>query len=98
MHLGNYSVLFNYPKLLTARKAYLFNANILLVMLYGYASWNTMILEESKLQVTQRAMERFIMGINRLQYITSDELWGRSACTYNRKRKWAGHTVKVREN
>ena len=91
-------------KVASSTKADLFNSAVLPVLLYGCETWNTTLAEERKLAVTQRAMERRIVGVSRLQHITNEELRSKSGVKdvveemFKRKSRWAGHVARMKDN
>ena len=91
-------------KATSSTKADLFNSVVLPVLLYGCETWNTTLAEEGKLATTQRAMERRIVGVSRLQHIRNEELRSKSGVKdvveemYKRKATWAGHVARMKDN
>ncbi|KHN87558.1 Putative uncharacterized transposon-derived protein F52C9.6, partial [Toxocara canis] len=82
-------------------KAELFNSTVLPVLLYGCETWNTTLAEENKLATTQRATERRMVGVSRLQHIANEDCSGvkdfiEEIC--KRKQRWAGHVARMKDN
>ncbi|EYC33367.1 hypothetical protein Y032_0002g753 [Ancylostoma ceylanicum] len=55
-------------------KSQLFHSSVLPALLYGCETWNLTRAEERSLQVTQRAMERQMLGISRLEHKKNEEI------------------------
>ncbi|EYC18152.1 hypothetical protein Y032_0028g1704 [Ancylostoma ceylanicum] len=55
-------------------KSQLFHSSVLPALLYGCETWNLTKAEERCLQVTQRAMERQMLGISRLEHKKNEEI------------------------
>ncbi|VDM38828.1 unnamed protein product [Toxocara canis] len=85
-------------------EADLFHSTIVPALLYGAECWPITKAVEDKLSVTQRSMERRICKISLRDHVTSDEIRRRTGFTdvvqeiYKRKREWAGHVVRIRDN
>ena len=84
-------------------RAAIFNTHVLPAMVYASETWNTTQSEEESLRVTQRAMERRMLGVRRRE-LHNDELRERSKVAdvverlYVSKRRWAGHVVRRSDN
>ncbi|VDM43446.1 unnamed protein product [Toxocara canis] len=91
-------------KTLPSVKTRLFISIILLVLLYGCETWNTMLAGERKLGLTGRLMERRMVGIDRLQHMPDENLRSRSGvwdivglmCA--RKHSWAYHVARMNDD
>ncbi|EYB84421.1 hypothetical protein Y032_0317g2333 [Ancylostoma ceylanicum] len=55
-------------------KSQLSHSNVLPALLYGCETWNLTKAEERSLQVAQRAMERRMLGISRLEHKKNEEI------------------------
>ncbi|EYC35277.1 hypothetical protein Y032_1088g3582 [Ancylostoma ceylanicum] len=51
-----------------------FHSSVLPTLLYGCETWNLTKAEERSLQVTQRAMERQLLRISKMQHIRNKEM------------------------
>ena len=58
----------------SANRARLFNTVVLPSVFYGSETWALTKKEEKKLAVTQRAMERRMLGLSLLDHVSNDEL------------------------
>ena len=69
-------------------------------MTYGCQCWSLTNNQKEKLQVTQRKMERMMLGISRREHITNTQLRRQSKLddvlerTQKLKWNWAGHVVR----
>ncbi|EYC32701.1 hypothetical protein Y032_0002g1052 [Ancylostoma ceylanicum] len=85
-------------------KSRLFHSSVLPALLYGCETWNLTKAEERSLQVTQRAMERRMLGISKMQHIRNKEIREVSQLhdiinlLYRRKKAWAGHVARMKDN
>uniref|UniRef100_A0A0N5C0B1 Reverse transcriptase domain-containing protein n=1 Tax=Strongyloides papillosus TaxID=174720 RepID=A0A0N5C0B1_STREA len=78
----------------------LFNSMVLPAMLYGCETWNLRKSDKEKLKVTQRAMEKRILGVTRRDEIHNKDL--RKQTNFNdivqsaliNKLRWAGHIAR----
>ena len=88
--------IFHDKKATSSTKADLFNSVALPVLFYGCETWNTTLAEEGELATTQRAMERRIVGVSRLQH--KSEVKDFVEEMYKRKATWAGHVARMKDN
>ena len=85
-------------------RARVFDSHVLPAMIYASETWNTTKSEESRLVVTQRAMERAMCHVSILDKIPSDTIRQRTKVTdivekiYEAKRRWAGHVARLTDN
>ncbi|KAI5739732.1 hypothetical protein M8J77_022721 [Diaphorina citri] len=86
------------------KRADLFNTYILSAMTYGGETWNTTKKEEESLRVTQRAIERRMCKISRMDHIKNTEIRERTKVKdvveviYGNKKRWAGHVARFKDN
>ena len=84
-------------------RANIFNSTILPAMLYGSETWSLTKEEELKLEVTERAMERIMLGISLKDHITNEEIRRRSKVqdvvelSRINKLNWAGHVSRMKD-
>ena len=82
----------------------LFNSHILPSLTYGSETWNTTKKEEESLRTTQRAIERRICNISKLEHKRHTEIRKISMIKdlqetiYDSKRRWAGHIARNKDN
>uniref|UniRef100_A0A0N5BPB8 Reverse transcriptase domain-containing protein n=1 Tax=Strongyloides papillosus TaxID=174720 RepID=A0A0N5BPB8_STREA len=77
---------------------------VLPAMLYGWETWNLRKSDKKKLKVTQRVMERRILGVTRRDEIHNEDL--RKQTNFNdivhsaftNKLRWAGHIARRIDN
>lgn len=87
-----------------AKRADVFNTHILPALTYGGETWNTTQKEEESLRVTQRAIERRMCKISRLEHIRNTEIRERTKVKdvveviYGNKKRWAGHVARFKDN
>ncbi|CEF61413.1 Reverse transcriptase domain-containing protein [Strongyloides ratti] len=82
----------------------LFNSMVLPAMLYGCKTWNLRKSDREKLEVTQRAMEKRILGGTKRDEIYNEDL--RKQTNFNdivqsaltNKLRWAGHIARRMDN
>lgn len=88
----------------TFLRAHLFNSTILPVLNYGSEVWTMRESDKQKLQKTQRAMERRVLGIRLAQKIPSRTIRQRTNFkdvymdAVERKFRWAGHVARREDN
>ncbi|KAG6941071.1 hypothetical protein G0U57_007169, partial [Chelydra serpentina] len=82
----------------------LFNSTVLPAMLYGSETWSLTKIEEHQLSVTQRAMERTLLGISLRDHIPNETIRQQSGVrdvvveSRLSKMRWAGHVVRLSDN
>jgi Reverse transcriptase (RNA-dependent DNA polymerase) len=85
-------------------KRRLMDSVILPILTYGAQTWNLSSENERKLQVEQKAMERRILGISRIQHITNEIIRSRTkfkdALLHAKEIKWnfAGHVQRLNDD
>ncbi|CAF1012995.1 unnamed protein product [Adineta ricciae] len=85
-------------------RAHLFNSMVLPALNYGCEVWTMRDIEKQKLQTTQRAMERRVLGIKLVQKIPNTTIRQRTQFkdayidAVKRKLQWAGHVVRREDN
>ena len=83
--------------------ANLFSSMVMPAMLYGSETWSLTKAEENSLSVTQRAMERRMLGISIRDRIPNEVLRERSGLhdivveSRRRKMQWAGHVARMHD-
>ena len=84
-------------------RASIFNTHVLPALTYAAETWNPTGTEEQALRVTQRAMERRMLGVRRRD-LHNDQLRAQTNVhdvvkhIYTSKRRWAGHVVRRADN
>ena len=84
-------------------RANLFSSMVMPAMLYGSETWSLTKAEENSLSVTQRAMERRMLGISIRDRIPNEVLRERSGLhdivveSRRRKMQWAGHVARMHD-
>src|SRR5713101_4669130 len=82
----------------------LFNSHILPSLTYGSETWNITKKEEESLRTTQRAIERRIYSISKLEHIRHTKIRKISRIKdvqetiYENKRRWADHIARMKDN
>ena len=71
---GNLGLIFRDQELPTSLKKQVFNQCIVPVLSYGAETWTTTKKLEKKLRVTERAMERILIGVTRRDEVTNQNL------------------------
>uniref|UniRef100_A0A914DB83 Reverse transcriptase domain-containing protein n=1 Tax=Acrobeloides nanus TaxID=290746 RepID=A0A914DB83_9BILA len=85
-------------------RAHLFNSTVLPALNYGSETWILRNSDAKKLQTTQRAMERKVLGVRLIDKVKSDEIrkqtMFKDAAQDARERKleWAEHIVRRQDN
>ncbi|CAM4928046.1 unnamed protein product [Rotaria socialis] len=85
-------------------RAHLFNSTILPVLNYGCEVWTMRESDKQKLQTTQRAIERRVLGIKLVQKIPNNIIRQRTKFkdayidALQRKFRWAGHVARREDN
>lgn len=85
-------------------RTHLFNATVLKAMTYGSETWSLTKGEEHKLAVTERAMERRMLGVSLRDHIENKTLRQMSGVadvvgiTRESKIRWAGHVARLADN
>uniref|UniRef100_A0A914E9Z2 F-box domain-containing protein n=1 Tax=Acrobeloides nanus TaxID=290746 RepID=A0A914E9Z2_9BILA len=85
-------------------RAHLFNSTVLPALNYGSETLTLRNSDAKKLQTTQRAMERKVLGVRLIDKVKSDEIrtqtMFKDAAQDARKRKlrWAGHIARRQDN
>ncbi|CAF4249111.1 unnamed protein product [Rotaria socialis] len=88
----------------TTLRAHLFNSTILPVLNYGCEVWTMRESDKQKLQTTQRAIERRVLGIKLVQKIPNNIIRQRTKFkdayidALQRKFRWAGHVARREAN
>lgn len=84
-------------------RANLFTSTVMPAMLYGSETWSLTKAEENSLSVTQRAMERRMLGISIRDRVPNEVLRERSGLcdiaeeSRRRKMQWAGHVARMHD-
>jgi len=85
-------------------KTLLFNSMVLPAMLYGSETWNLRKSDKEKLGVTQRAMERRLLGVRRREEVHREDLRKQTEfadivqTALKSKLRWAGHVARREDN
>ena len=85
-------------------RAHLFNSTVLPSLNYGSEVWTLRQSDKQKLQTTQRAMERRVLGIRLAQKIPNTTIRQRTEFkdayidALQRKFRWAGHVARYNDN
>ena len=91
-------------KLKPEMRASLFNSTVLKAFTYGCESWALTTSEENRLRVTERAMERSMLGISRRRHLRNEEIRRQSKVKdvieeyLSNKLSWAGHIARTNDN
>ena len=101
---GKLNYIFRDENLPTSLKTQVFNQCIIPVLSYGAETWTTTKKLEKKLQVTERAMERIMIGVTRKDRVTNVNL--RELTNAHdilreikvKKWRWAGHLARQHDN
>lgn len=86
------------------KRSDLFNTHILPALTYGSETWNTTKIEEEGLRVTQRAIERRMCNVSKLEHIRNTEIRRRTRvkdvvnAIYESKKRWTGHVARMKDN
>ena len=101
---GKLSFIFRDEDLPTSLKKQVFNQCIIPVLSYGSETWTTTNKLEKKLRVTERAMERIMIGVTRRDRVTNLNLRSRTKVqdilqeVKTKKWRWAGHLARQQDN
>lgn len=77
----------------------MFDSIVLNAMTFGSETWALTVAEGKRLQITQRAMERSVLGISLLNRVRNEDIRRRSfledvvAEYWRNKLRWAGHVA-----
>ena len=100
MKFGNLGFIFRDQELPTSLKKQVFNQCIVPVLSYGAETWTTTKKLEKKLRVTERAMERILIGVTRRDKVTNQNLRMKTNVRdiireiKTKKWRWAGHLAR----
>jgi hypothetical protein len=81
-------------------RAQLFNSTVLPAMIYGSETWSLTKADRMKLSVTERAIERRMIGVTRLDHVTNEQLRRQTQVkdvveeAEKAKLRWAGHLIR----
>jgi len=82
-------------KMSLATKIPIFESTVIPVLLYGAQSWALTAKQQKKIQVTQNAMIRSILGIKLSDKVSNEEIYKKSGVIARTlKFKYAGHVVR----
>ncbi|RXM98682.1 Claudin-18 [Acipenser ruthenus] len=81
-------------------RAHMFNSTVLPAMLYGAETWSLTAADRQKLAVTERTLERRMVGVKKTDHV-SNELLRKTSKVKNAvnqadqaKKRWAGHVAR----
>ena len=101
---GKLSFIFRDEELPLALKRPIFNQCIIPVLSYGSETWTTTKRLEKKLNVTERAIERILIGVTRRDRVTNTDLRKKTEVRdiileiKSKKWRWAGHLARREDN
>ena len=101
---GKLSFIFGDQELPISLKKQLFDQCIIPVLSYGADTWTTTIKMKKKLRVTERAMERIMIGVTRKDRVTNQNLRLKTNVRdiimeiKIKKWRWAGHLARCQDN
>ncbi|PIK56634.1 endonuclease-reverse transcriptase [Apostichopus japonicus] len=101
---GKLSFIFRDQDFPTSLKKQVFNQCIIPVLSYGAETWTTTTKLEKKLRVTDRAMERIMIGVTRRDSVTNQNLREKTNVQdiiqeiKVNKWRWAGHLARQHDN
>ena len=101
---GKLSIVFRDENLPLSLKTQLFDQCIIPVLSYGSETWTTTKKLEKKLRVTERAMERIMVGITRKDRVRNEDLRNKTNVRdiiqeiKTKKWRWAGHLARRCDN
>ncbi|MFH4982022.1 hypothetical protein AB6A40_008731 [Gnathostoma spinigerum] len=85
-------------------RALLFNSTVVPSMLYGSETWSLTKSEEHQLAVTERAMERRMLKITKLDHVRNEDIRQRTRVvdvvleSIKSKLRWAGHVARMKDD
>ena len=101
---GKLSFIFRDEELPISLKWKLFNQCIIHVLSYGAETWTTTKKLEKKLRVTERAMERILIGVTRRDRVRNQDLRNKTRVKdilqeiKSKKWRWAGHLARRKDD
>ena len=104
MKFGKLSTIFRDEDLPLSLKVQVFNQCLIPVLSYGEETWATTKKLEKKLRVTERAMERIMVGVTRKDRVRNEDLRKKTNARdiiqeiKTKKWRWAGHLARRHDN
>ena len=101
---GSLSYIFRDPALPISMKRQVFDQCIIPALSYGAETWTTTKRLEKRLRVTERAMERIMIGVTKKDRLTNIDLRQKSGVQdiiltiKSKKWRWAGHLARRHDN
>ena len=101
---GKLSIILRDENLPISLKRQIFNQCIIPVLSYGAETWATTKKLEKKLRVTERAMERIMLGVTRRDKVRNEDLRKKTNARdiiqeiKTKKWRWAGHLARRKDN
>ena len=101
---GKLSIILRDENLPISLKRQIFNQCIIPVLSYGAETWATTKKLEKKLRVTERAMERIMVGVTRRDKVRNEDLRKKTNARdiiqeiKTKKWRWAGHLARRKDN